>query len=197
VTAFTTSQLPARERLLARLASALRREYALVLFATGAVGLHFADDNFLQPEPGTSAGDHLASGLVPIAVLAALAAIYPRLRAGARAGTAMTLGAIAITVGIPAVYYLVDGSASGDHFTGLLAFIAGAVLLVSGPVTLWKGAPQGRKPAAPLPAPHAHRRRCPGSGPGDRLVPRLPDRLRLRLHPHWQGRGDAGAWRAV
>ena len=33
----------------------------------------------------------------------------------------MTLGAIAITVGIPGMYYLLDGSASGDHFTGLLS----------------------------------------------------------------------------
>ena len=31
--------------------------------------LHVLDDNFLQPQPGTSAGDHLVSGLVPCAVL--------------------------------------------------------------------------------------------------------------------------------
>src|SRR6266536_562273 len=112
MTASVTSPLAGRENSPSRLVSALRREYALFLLATGAVGLHFADDNFLQPEPGTSAGDHLASGLVPIAVLAAVAALYPRLRSGARAATAMTLGAIAITVGIPGVYYLLDGSAS-------------------------------------------------------------------------------------
>jgi hypothetical protein len=29
------------------------------------------------------------------------------------------------------------GSASGDHYTGLLAIAAGAVLLATGPVTLW------------------------------------------------------------
>jgi uncharacterized protein len=138
VTASATSHLPAREDLLARLASALRREHVLFLLATGAVGLHFADDNFLQPEPGTSVGDHLASGLVPIAVLAAVAAAYPRLRAGVRAITAMTLGAIGITVGVPSVYFLLDGSASGDHYTGLLAIVASAILLVIvGPVTLW------------------------------------------------------------
>jgi hypothetical protein len=119
-------------------ASALRSEYALFLLAIGAVGLHFADDNFLQPEPGASAGDHLASGLIPIAVLAAVAALYPHLRAVARATTAMTLGAIATTVGVPGAYYLLDGSASGDDFTGLLAIVAGAALLAIGPVTLWK-----------------------------------------------------------
>jgi len=138
MTASATSHLARRKYPLVRLASALRREHVLLLLATGAVGLHFADDNVLQPEPGTSPGDHLASGLIPIAVLAAVAAIYPRLRAGVRAGVAMTLGAIATTVGAPGAYYLLDGSASGDHFTGLLAIVAGVVLLVIGPVTLWK-----------------------------------------------------------
>ena len=87
----------------------LRSETGLERIALGLVALHLADDNFLQPEPGTSASEHLASGLVPVAVLAAVAAIYPRLRAGMRAATAMTLGAIAITVGVPAVYYLLEG----------------------------------------------------------------------------------------
>jgi len=128
-----------RGRSATRAASAFRGEYALVLLATGAVGLHFADDNFFQPEPGTSAGDHLASGFIPMAVLAAVAAIYPRVRAGARAATAMTLGAIGITIGVPGAYYLLDGTASGDHYTGLLALVASAMLLVIvGPVTLWK-----------------------------------------------------------
>lgn len=66
MSASATSQISGRRHLLARLASALRRESALYLLATGAIALHFVDDNFLQPEPGTSAGDHLASGLVPI-----------------------------------------------------------------------------------------------------------------------------------
>jgi uncharacterized protein len=138
MSASATSHLSGGLGLLARLASALRRESGSFLLAIGALALHIVDDNFLQPAPGTSPRDHLVSGLVPIAVLGTVAAIYPRLRAGARATTAMTLGAIAITVGIPGMYYLLDGSPSGDHFTGLLAIVAGTVLLVSGPVTLWK-----------------------------------------------------------
>jgi hypothetical protein len=55
----------------------------------------------------------------------------------------MTLGALGITVGIPGVYYLLDGSGSGDHFTGLLAILGGAVLLVIGPVTLWTARRRG------------------------------------------------------
>ncbi len=124
---------------IARHASVVRREITVVLIAVGIVGLHIVDDNFLQPEPGTSAGDHLASGLIPVVLLAAIAAVYPRLRAGLRAITAMTLGALAITVGVPAVYYLLDGNASGDHYTGLLALVAGAALLLIGPITLWNG----------------------------------------------------------
>ncbi len=122
---------------IARYASVVRREITVVLIAVGVVGLHIVDDNFLQPEPGTSAGDHLASGLIPVVLLAAIAAVYPRLRAGLRAITAMTLGALAITVGVPAVYYLLDGNASGDHYTGLLALAAGVALVLVGPITLW------------------------------------------------------------
>jgi hypothetical protein len=46
---------------LARHASAVSRETTLLLVAVGVVGLHIVDDNFLQPEPGTSGGDHLAT----------------------------------------------------------------------------------------------------------------------------------------
>jgi hypothetical protein len=123
---------------LRRRARALARASAVFLIATSAVALHIVDDNFLQREPGTSPRDHLASGLIPIAVLAAVAAAYPHLRAGARATVAMTLGALAITFGMPSAYYLLDGTASGDHYTGLLAIVAGVVLLLSGPATLWK-----------------------------------------------------------
>ncbi len=102
------------------------------------LALHFVDANFLQPRPGTSAGDHLASGLLPAAILVAAGVIYPRLRAGVRAAVAMTFGALGIAIGFPGVYYLLDGSASGAHYSGLLAIAAGAVLLATGPVTLWR-----------------------------------------------------------
>ena len=50
----------------------------------------------------------------------------------------MTLGAIGVSTGFPGVYHLLDGSASGDHYTGLAAVAAGLVLLAVGPVVLWK-----------------------------------------------------------
>ncbi|HUP32047.1 MAG TPA: prolyl oligopeptidase family serine peptidase [Gaiellaceae bacterium] len=121
-----------------RLRSFARTEHGLVVLALAVVGVHIADDNFLQPAPGTSWADHLASGLVPLAILAAVGALYPRLRAGLRATIAVTAGAIGASTGVPGAYHLADGSASGDHFTGLAALAAGVALLLTGPVLLWK-----------------------------------------------------------
>jgi hypothetical protein len=50
-------------RVFSRLARVARGEYGLFPQAVGAIGLHVLDDNFLQPQPGTSAGDDLVSGL--------------------------------------------------------------------------------------------------------------------------------------
>ena len=130
---------PGRPSTVARLARFARTERGLVTFTLGTVALHVADDNYLQPEPGTSPLDHLASGLIPIGVLAAVAALYPRLRAGARATLALTFGALGITFGVPSAYWLLEGEASGDHYTtGPLSIAAGIALMVTGLVVLWR-----------------------------------------------------------
>jgi len=113
-------------------------ETTVVRLALGVVGLHVVDDNYLQPEPGTAPGDHVASGLVPLAVLAAVAFVYPRLRVGARAYTAMTMGVLAVIVGVPGAYNVAKGVGAGDDFTGILSIVAGVVLLAAGPVILWR-----------------------------------------------------------
>jgi hypothetical protein len=136
---------PGSRGVIERVADFARTEHGVVTLALGAVGLHVVDDNFLQPAPGTSAADHLASGLIPVAILVATAVAYPRLRAGLRAAVAMTFGAIGVSIGIPGAYYLLDGSASGDHYTGLVAIMGGAVLLVTGPVVLWQARRTGGK----------------------------------------------------
>ncbi len=106
--------------------------------AIGLVALHVADDNFIQPQPGTSAADHLVSGLVPLVLLVLAVWSYPRLRAGLRATIALIIGAFGIVAGVEAVYYTTKGGPAGDDFTGLLAIPAGIVLLVVGVVTLWR-----------------------------------------------------------
>lgn len=130
---------PGRSAILDRVAAFVRSERGIVTIALGVVALHIADDNFIQPEPGTSPGDHLTSGLLPIGVLAAVAVLYPRVRAGLRAALAMTCGALGIAFGVPSAYWLLEGEASGDHYTtGLLTIAAGALLLLAGPVVLWR-----------------------------------------------------------
>jgi dienelactone hydrolase len=121
-----------------RVAAALRTEAGLARLALSVVALHVVDDNFLQPNAGTSAGDHLVSGLVPLAFLALSAAFYPRLRAGARATIALLAGFFGVLAGTEAVHYTREVGASGDDYTGLLSIPAGLLLIGIGAFTLWR-----------------------------------------------------------
>jgi len=114
------------------------RESTLFRLAIAAGAVHVVDDNFVQPQPGTSAGDHLVSGVVPLAALGAAAWGYPRLSGGRRGALALVFGALGIAAGIEAVDYTRKVGASGDDFSGLLTIPAGLLLLVLGVVTLWR-----------------------------------------------------------
>jgi esterase/lipase len=110
----------------------------LVRIALAVAAVHVLDDSFFQPEPGTSAVDHLAGGLVPTALLLAAAWGYPRLRAGFQGAIALFLGFLTLLSSAEAIQYTRAGSPSGDDWTGLLAVPAGLVLLGAGAVTLWR-----------------------------------------------------------
>jgi hypothetical protein len=114
-----------------------RFECAFVRAAIAVLALHVIDDNYLQPEPGTRLVGHLTSGLVPMTVLVLVALVYPFLRAGVRTAVVMTVGALGVAFGIPAVYYLTHGGASGDDFSGLAALATGLLLLLYGPWPMW------------------------------------------------------------
>ena len=107
-------------------------------FAVGVVALHVLDDNFVQPQPGTSAGDHFVSGLVPLAALALAAWAYPRLRGGRRGALALIVGMFGIVAGVEAVRYTIQVGPSGDDYTGLLSIPAGLALIGLGVATLWR-----------------------------------------------------------
>jgi dienelactone hydrolase len=127
--------------------AALRTEVGVARVALGVIGLHVVDDNFLQPEPGISPFDHLVSGLVPLALVAAVAFAYGRLRAGFRAGLALLFGFFGVLGGTEAAYYAQDLGLSGDDYTGLLSIVAGVVLLGLGTVTLWRSRRRDDHPA--------------------------------------------------
>ena len=118
--------------------AAPRTEAALLRVAVGVVALHILDDNFLQPQPGTTAGEHLVSGLVPCAVLLAAVALLPRFRPGLRAAVAAAIGLFGIVAGIEAFYYASAGQLSGDDYTGLASAAAGVFLVAAAAVTLWR-----------------------------------------------------------
>jgi dienelactone hydrolase len=116
----------------------MRSEVALVRLGLGVVALHVVDDNWLQPNPGTSAGDHLFAGLVPLTLLGLAIAFYPRLRAGARATIALIGAFFGGLVATEAVHYTRAVGPSGDDYTGLLVIPAVLLLLGVAAVTLWK-----------------------------------------------------------
>jgi hypothetical protein len=115
----------------------MSRSTAVFLAAAGLIGLHVVDDSFVQPQPGMSAFDHLASGLIPLALLALMAWAYPRVQPGARAALALALVVPAALSGAEAIYYGGKTGLAGDDYTGLLALAASPVLLALGVWTLW------------------------------------------------------------
>jgi hypothetical protein len=84
--------------------------------------LAVADDAFIHPEPGVSATDHLASGLVPLACAALLIAFASRLPDLARGWLAIFAGALSIVGGATdGVRHLVVDRMSGDDVSAVLA----------------------------------------------------------------------------
>ena len=107
--------------------------------SVGIAGLHVVDDSFLHPEPGTSASDHLVSGLVPLALVGVAIVGYRRARAGVQAAIALAIGVLAVVVGATSAgHETLTVGPSGDDFSGLLTIAAGLALIGVGVVTLWQ-----------------------------------------------------------
>ena len=116
-----------------------RRETLVFRAAMAVVAFALVDDAFVHPEIGTSAGDHLASGLVPLAIAVVLALAYPRLRAGVRAAAALACGALAVTAGmVDGFRHVAIDRIAGDDVTVMLAGVAGVALLGLGLLVWWR-----------------------------------------------------------
>src|SRR3954469_15335340 len=105
--------------------------------ALGVMALHVADDSFLQPASGTSAADHVVSGLVPILLLALAGWAWPRVRPGVAAAAGVVLGLFGVALAAEAVFYWGASGLSGDDFSGLAAGVAGIVLVGVSASILW------------------------------------------------------------
>jgi hypothetical protein len=77
----------------------------------------------------------------------------------------MTAGAIGIAFGVPGPYYLLEGSASGDDYTGLVAIVAGVGAVAERAGHAVEGPAPRRKPPTTVRTAGARRRhRCRGAG---------------------------------
>ena len=121
-----------------RLHTVALRETTVTTLCLAAVAIHVAYDSFIQLQPGTSAGDHVVCGLLPLALLALAAAASRRCRGARRAAVAFAAGVFGIVAGIEAAYYTMNGGPSGDDYTGIVALAAGIILITVGGLTLWR-----------------------------------------------------------
>jgi uncharacterized protein len=97
--------------------------------AVTLIALHVADDEFVQPAPGTAIQDHLLAGIIPIAVALAAVCVYPRLRAGVRAEIALIFGILSVVAGMIALGSASAVGISGSDWTGLALLPTGLTLI--------------------------------------------------------------------
>jgi uncharacterized protein len=114
-------------------------ETRVVRIALAVNALAVADDAFVHREPGTVVSDHLASGLIPIAIALLLATAYPRMRRGLRALTSLACGALGIVAGtVEGLRHVWVAQLAGDDLTALLCVAAGVALVTVGATVLWQ-----------------------------------------------------------
>ncbi len=114
------------------------RERRLFTTAAALVGLHTLIDTFLAPQQGTHWTDHLAAGLVPLALLVAAVLFYPRMTAGARAILAAVVGVLALEGAALAVADFSRTAARPSDWTGFLLAPAGLGLCALAGIILWR-----------------------------------------------------------
>lgn len=102
-----------------------------VVFRTAmTIGMvHAVDDALLHRQPGVPATQHLL-GLLTVAVAAGIAvAVFDRLRPGLRSGLAMFSGGVVLANGAMHVIHVVAVGMDHSDLTGILAAVAGLMLL--------------------------------------------------------------------
>jgi uncharacterized protein len=113
-------------------------ERLLFSAAVAVVVVHIADDELVQRQPGTSAGDHWPAVLVPVGVALVAAFAYRRLRPGLRAAISLAFGILTVVSGMISLGGARAEGPSGSEWTGLLLLPAGAALLGLGVWVPWR-----------------------------------------------------------
>lgn len=100
-----------------------------------AVGvLHAVDDALLDRQPGVPAGQHAWALLAAVVVALPAVVAFGRVRPGLRAGLAVVVGVVILTNGAMHVAHVWIDSLAASDLTGLLAAVAGAVIVGLGAV---------------------------------------------------------------
>jgi uncharacterized protein len=101
------------------------------LFTAAAVlaGVHALDDAFVGRQPGVPLGQHARAGVLALLFVAAAIHLFPRVRPALRATLAVALGVPALVNGALHVVHVSWEGPDHSDLTGLLAALAGVVLV--------------------------------------------------------------------
>ena len=142
----TTTTVPGRapRRMPPRIRVARRAPQAAVFAAALAVAvLHVLDAAFAHREPGVGPGQHLLAVAVSLALVLGAVSVFPYLRPAARAALAAFFGALAIVDGAMHAKHVTTESAATSDVTGVLALVAGVLLVGLAGAILWRHRGEG------------------------------------------------------
>jgi uncharacterized protein len=91
--------------------------------------VHAMDDAFVHRGAGLGFGQHTLAAAIAVVAGVAGIVVFPSLRPGLRAALALAFGGLACVNGALHLVHVADDGAAGADVTGVLALLAGAVLL--------------------------------------------------------------------
>jgi uncharacterized protein len=105
--------------------------WATLIFraATALALVHALDDAFVNRQPGVDLDPHALAAAISVAGAAAAAVSFPRLRPGLRAAIALVFGVLAVTNGFMHVIHIAKEGPAHSDLTGVLAAVAGLLLI--------------------------------------------------------------------
>jgi fermentation-respiration switch protein FrsA (DUF1100 family) len=97
--------------------------------AVAVLLVHAIDDAFIDRQPGLGMGQHAVAAAIALAAGITGAVAFPFLRPGLRAGLAFSFGALALVNGLLHVVHVASDGPAASDLTGVVAAVAGAVLV--------------------------------------------------------------------